>query len=149
MKIQIISVGKLSTDISAIVNRYYTMINWSIKEIELAHSKKNTPEEIKEDEAKSIFAKLNNNAILIVLDENGKQQTSKQLADFFANCLMEAKNLDFVIGGAYGLHESLLKRCNIKLSLSQMTFPHQFAKLLLVEQIYRAQTLLENHPYHK
>ncbi|MBN8512458.1 MAG: 23S rRNA (pseudouridine(1915)-N(3))-methyltransferase RlmH [Rickettsiales bacterium] len=149
MKIQIISVGKLSTDISAIVNRYYTMINWSIKEIELAHSKKNTPEEIKEDETKSIFAKLNNNAILIVLDENGKQQTSKQLADFFANSMMDAKNIDFVIGGAYGLHESLLKRCNIKLSLSKMTFPHQFAKLLLIEQIYRAQTLLENHPYHK
>jgi len=149
VKIQIISVGKLSTDISAIVNRYYTMINWSIKEIELAHSKKNTPEEIKEDETKSIFAKLNNNAILIVLDENGKQQTSKQLADFFANSMMDAKNIDFVIGGAYGLHESLLKRCNIKLSLSKMTFPHQFAKLLLIEQIYRAQTLLENHPYHK
>ncbi len=149
MKIQIISVGKLSTDISAIVDRYYTMITWSIKEIELAHSKKKTPEEIKDDEAKSIFAKLNNNAILIVLDERGKQQTSKQLADFFASCMMDDKNIDFIIGGAYGLHESLLKRGNITLSLSQMTFPHQLAKLLLIEQIYRAQTLLDNHPYHK
>lgn len=125
------------------------MINWSVKEVELAHSKKNTPEEIKEDEAKSILAKLNTNAILVILDERGKQQTSKQLADYFSSCMMDNKNIDFVIGGAFGLHESLLKRANIKLSLSQMTFPHQLAKLLLIEQIYRAQTLLDNHPYHK
>jgi 23S rRNA (pseudouridine1915-N3)-methyltransferase len=62
---------------------------------------------------------------------------------------MSGQSIDFVIGGAFGLDKSVLELSNIKLCLSRMTFTHQMAKLLLLEQIYRAQTILEHHPYHK
>jgi len=58
-------------------------------------------------------------------------------------------NIDFIIGGAFGLDQSILNLANIKLCLSKMTMPHQMAKLILLEQIYRAQTILDGHPYHK
>ena len=63
--------------------------------------------------------------------------------------MMEGKSIDFIIGGAFGLDGSILNLSNAKLCLSKMTLPHQMAKLMLLEQIYRAQTILDGHPYHK
>ena len=76
--------------------------------------------------------------------------TSKAFSNIFAAQMMSGGNIDFVIGGAFGLDTSILAAlADKKLCLSKMTFPHQIAKLLLFEQIYRAQTILDNHPYHK
>jgi 23S rRNA (pseudouridine1915-N3)-methyltransferase len=63
--------------------------------------------------------------------------------------MMLGKSIDFIIGGAFGLDESIVKTAHTKLCLSEMTFPHQLVKVMLLEQIYRAQTILDNHPYHK
>jgi len=85
----------------------------------------------------------------VVLDLVGKQISSEGFSTVFAKQMMLGKSIDFIIGGAFGLDEIILKTANIKLSLSEMTFPHQLVKVILLEQIYRAQTILDNHPYHK
>ena len=149
MKIQIISVGKLSSELAVLVARYQKMTNWQIKDTELAHSKKNSENQVKQDEALSIKAKLGKNSYIIVLDLSGKQLDSPAFSEVFAKCMMLGQDINFIIGGAFGLDKSILDLAHSKLCLSKMTFPHQIAKLLLLEQIYRAQTILENHPYHK
>jgi len=149
MKIQIISVGKLSGELSKIADKYQKMIGWSIKNTELQHSKKSSPAEIKEDEAKQIGAKIISESCVVVLDLSGKQISSEGFSTLFAKQMMLGKSIDFIIGGAFGIDESILKTAHTKLCLSEMTFPHQLVKVILLEQIYRAQTILDNHPYHK
>jgi len=85
----------------------------------------------------------------VALDEKGKQLSSQELAQFIQSRANESiKNLVFLIGGAYGIDEIVLKRCNHKWSLSQLTFPHQLVRLILAEQLYRACSILRNEKYH-
>jgi 23S rRNA (pseudouridine1915-N3)-methyltransferase len=149
MKIQIISVGKLSGELVLIADKYKKMISWQIKDTELQHSKKSSPAEIKEDEARQIKEKITNGSCIIVLDLASKQISSESFSTLFAKQMMLGKSIDFIIGGAFGLDESVVKTAHITLCLSEMTFPHQLVKAMLLEQIYRAQTILDNHPYHK
>ena len=149
MKIQIISVGKLSGELVLIADKYKKMISWQIKDTELQHSKKSSPAEIKEDEARQIKEKITNGSCIIVFDLAGKQISSESFSTLFAKQMMLGKSIDFIIGGAFGLDESVVKTAHITLCLSEMTFPHQLVKAMLLEQIYRAQTILDNHPYHK
>ncbi len=149
MKIQIISVGKLSGELVLIADKYKKMISWQIKDTELQHSKKSSPDGIKEDEARQIKDKITNGSCIIVLDLAGKQISSEGFSTIFAKQMMLGKSIDFIIGGAFGLDESVVKTAHITLCLSEMTFPHQLVKAMLLEQIYRAQTILDNHPYHK
>ena len=149
MKIQIISVGKLSGELILIADKYKKMINWQIKDTELQHSKKSSPDGIKEDEARQIKDKITNGSCIIVLDLAGKQISSESFSTIFAKQMMLGKSIDFIIGGAFGLDESIVKTAHLTLCLSEMTFPHQLVKAMLLEQIYRAQTILDNHPYHK
>ena len=86
---------------------------------------------------------------LIALDERGKPLNSEGLADFMMKRSNEStKNLIFLIGGAYGIDEAVLKRADFKWSLSQLVFPHQLVRLILAEQVYRACTILRNEKYH-
>jgi 23S rRNA (pseudouridine1915-N3)-methyltransferase len=106
-------------------------------------------EDIKKGEANIILNALQNNDILITLDEKGKQWSSEDVADFIQQCANESsRNIVFLIGGAFGLHETILKRANFKWSLSKLVFPHQLVRLILAEQIYRACTILRNEKYH-
>ncbi|RTK92241.1 MAG: 23S rRNA (pseudouridine(1915)-N(3))-methyltransferase RlmH [Rickettsiales bacterium] len=149
MNIQIISIGKLSNEIASLVKRFEKMITWQVKNFELAHSKKQNLADIKQDEAKLIAAKIRESSYVIVLDLKAKQMSSESFSKIFTKQMMAGKNIDFIIGGAFGLSCDIINRANLLLSLSEMTFPHQFAKLLLLEQIYRAQSLISSHPYHK
>ena len=149
MKIQIISVGKIAGEQAAIVKHYQKMISWQVQNTELAYSKKLSEKQIKQHEAKLIQDKIVKGSYVLVLDLLGKQMSSEVFSDIFKSQMMYGRNIDFIIGGAFGLDESILLLADIKLCLSKMTFPHQIAKLLLFEQIYRAQTILDNHPYHK
>jgi 23S rRNA (pseudouridine1915-N3)-methyltransferase len=149
MKIQIISVGKLSSEITKISDQYQKMTNWQIKNNEIVYSKKLTPTQIKQYEANLIQDKLTKGAYIIALDLSGKQHSSEDFSLIFSQQMMAGNNIDFIIGGAFGLDQSILNLANIKLCLSKMTMPHQMAKLILLEQIYRAQTILDGHPYHK
>ena len=84
-----------------------------------------------------------------LFDENGKEFSSVGYSDFIKKSMLNSiKNLVFVVGGAYGFSEKLEKRANGKISLSKMTFTHQMVRLIIVEQIYRAFTIINNEPYH-
>ena len=90
---------------------------------------------------------ISKNEILVTLNENGQSFTSKQLATKLLNS--HNQNITFVIGGASGLTSSLNNLASWQLSLSPLTFPHEIARLLLIEQLYRAKTITQGGPYHK
>ncbi len=126
------------------ITRYYT-VEWKI----FPPSKSTSEDQIKKDESVPVLNVIQKNDVLVTLDENGKQWNSVELAKFIeTSANKSAKNLIFLIGGAYGLHESILKRCDYKWSLSQLVFPHQLVRLILSEQIYRACTIIRNEKYH-
>jgi 23S rRNA (pseudouridine1915-N3)-methyltransferase len=92
---------------------------------------------------------LDKDDYLVALDEKGKQITSEGLAAFIqARANDSCKNLVFLIGGAFGLDEAVIKRADFKWSLSQLVFPHQLVRLILAEQVYRACTILRSEKYH-
>lgn len=106
-------------------------------------------DEIKKAEAIAIKNVIQENDVLIALDENGKQWNSVELASFIQQKTNEStKNLIFLIGGAYGLHESVLNKCSYRWSLSKLVFPHLLVRLILAEQVYRACTIIKNEKYH-
>src|SRR4029078_35680 len=108
-----------------------------------------TPEKIKEKEAKAIQAALKEDDWLVSLDEHGRTMTSRKLADFIGDRGNESvRRLIFLIGGAYGIQESLLKRSRFIWSLSSLTFPHQLVRLILAEQLYRDCNIGRNEKYH-
>ncbi|MDA9994279.1 23S rRNA (pseudouridine(1915)-N(3))-methyltransferase RlmH [Burkholderiales bacterium] len=96
-----------------------------------------------------ILTKLNKNARLIALDEAGTQTTTNELARLLTNWMAEGRDLDFVIGGADGLDPEIKNQADKILSLSLMTYPHALARLILIEQLYRAQCIIKKHPYHR
>jgi 23S rRNA (pseudouridine1915-N3)-methyltransferase len=100
-----------------------------------------------EEEGTRILKQTEITDFVVALDLSGKQLTSEDFAKFLKD--NEEKNLVFVIGGAYGLSENVLKKASRKISLSKMTLPHELCRLFLVEQIYRAQSILEGKSYHK
>ncbi len=101
----------------------------------------------KKKEEHAIKEIINKNEILVTLNENGQSFTSKQLATKLLNSYNQ--KIIFVIGGASGLSPSLNNSASWQLSLSPLTFPHEIARLLLIEQLYRAKTITQGSPYHK
>lgn len=155
MKIYFWSVGKahdsyVKEGIDIFTKRisHYYPIEWKI-----FASAKNaatlSEEEIKKAEAIPLLNALQNDDVLVALDENGKQWNSLELAGFIQQKANESsKNIIFLIGGAYGLNDDILKRSNQRWSLSKLVFPHQLVRLILAEQIYRACTINRNEKYH-
>ncbi|GAB4420397.1 MAG: 23S rRNA (pseudouridine(1915)-N(3))-methyltransferase RlmH [Sideroxydans sp.] len=108
-----------------------------------------TAEQIMEAEATRILAALPQNALCIALDEHGAQPTTKQLAAQMQEWMQAGRDVAFLIGGADGLHPSLKHQAQQLLALSACTLPHGLVRVLLAEQLYRAHSLLHNHPYHR
>jgi 23S rRNA (pseudouridine1915-N3)-methyltransferase len=105
--------------------------------------------DLKKREGEMILGFLKEEDYLVALDERGKSLTSEGLANLIQQRANEStRNLVFLIGGAFGLDENVLKAARLKWSLSQLTFPHQLVRLLLAEQVYRACTILRNEKYH-
>lgn len=105
--------------------------------------------DLKRKEGEIILDWLGKDDYLVALDERGKQLTSEELAGFIQKRSNESsKNLVFLIGGAFGLDEAVLKRANYTWSLSRLVFPHQLVRLILAEQLYRACSILKNEKYH-
>ncbi len=103
----------------------------------------------KEREGEMLLKALQAGDYIVLLDERGKEMTSKQFASYLEKKMGSvSRRLVFIIGGPYGFSEALYKIANEKLSLSQMTFSHQMIRLLFIEQIYRAMTILNGEPYH-
>ena len=105
--------------------------------------------DLKKKEGELILQWLNKDDYLIVLDERGKQLSSEGLAELIqARANESTKKLIFLIGGAFGVDETIFKRADYKWSLSNLVFPHQLVRLILAEQVYRACTILKNEKYH-
>lgn len=103
----------------------------------------------KETEGAKIMAALSPRDFVVLLDERGKELTSREFAAYIdRRTLSLAGNLVFVIGGPYGFSEAVYKRADDKLSLSRMTFPHEMVRLFFAEQLYRAMSILRGEPYH-
>jgi 23S rRNA (pseudouridine1915-N3)-methyltransferase len=106
-------------------------------------------DKIKRQEAEKIVKQLPEGAIVILLEEKGALRNSKEFSFFLERTGSLGKELVFVIGSGLGLHESLKQYSNYSVSLSPLTFTHNFARLILLEQIYRACTILKGMEYHK
>lgn len=155
MKLSIWTVGKANESytkegIKEFTKRIanYFPIEWNIISLP-----KNTgllsPADLKKKEAEIIVQSLRQDDFLVVLDENGKQFTSENIAGLLQKRANEStKHIVFLIGGAFGLGAEILEKAQLKWSLSLLTFPHQLVRLILAEQIYRACTILRNEKYH-
>jgi 23S rRNA (pseudouridine1915-N3)-methyltransferase len=120
--------------------------------IELPEAKlggKGTETDAKEKEAQSIRPLISQSDFVVLLDEHGEQVSSRELAALLQQ-RMNAGNryLLFVSGGAYGLHPDLFSKANMRMALSRLTFPHQLVRLIFLEQLYRAFSILKGEPYH-
>jgi 23S rRNA (pseudouridine1915-N3)-methyltransferase len=108
-----------------------------------------TTAQIMEAEAQRILATLPQGCLRIALDEHGAQPTTKQLAAQMQDWMRGGRDVAFIIGGADGLHESVKSGAQQLMALSALTLPHAMVRVLLAEQLYRAHSLLHNHPYHR
>lgn len=100
-------------------------------------------------EAEKILKRLNKKSYIITLEIEGKELSSIELSNLIDNTLNNYSDITFVIGGSYGLDDSIKELSNYKLSFSKMTFPHQLFRLLFLEQLYRSFKILNNEQYHK
>jgi 23S rRNA (pseudouridine1915-N3)-methyltransferase len=155
MKLYVIAVGNKMPDwITSGFNEYTKRMprEARIELIELkpeSRTSGKTTAQIMEAEAQRILAALPQNTLRIALDEHGATPTTKQLAQQMQHWLGDGRDVAFIIGGADGLHESVKKAAQQLMALSALTLPHGMVRVLLAEQLYRAHSLLHNHPYHR
>ncbi len=105
--------------------------------------------DIKKKEAELLEKYIGPKDYLITLEIDGKQISSLELSKMLSTTLIENSNIIFLIGGSYGIAESIKNRSNYALSFSKMTFPHQLFRVILLEQIYRSYKIMNNESYHK
>ncbi|MDO9593928.1 MAG: 23S rRNA (pseudouridine(1915)-N(3))-methyltransferase RlmH [Lutibacter sp.] len=155
MKIKLLAIGKtddknLQTLIEAYQNRLKHYINFEIDVIaDIKNVKNLTEAQQKEKEGELILKKLSATDVLILLDEKGTQFSSVAFSEYLQKKMNAGvKQLVLVIGGPYGFSEAVYQQAQGKISLSKMTFSHQMIRLFVVEQLYRANTILKNEPYH-
>ena len=106
-------------------------------------------EKAKKLESEKIEKYLNEKDYIITLEIEGKEYTSEEFAERIRNIQIENSNITFIIGGSYGLADTIKQKANMHLSFSKMTFPHQLFRVILLEQIYRAFKINNNESYHK
>ena len=155
MKIQFWSIGKNHEsyvkegiqDFTKRIAKYFP-VEWNIIPVP-KNAGMMSEMDLKKKEGEMIIDWLKKDDYLVALDEHGKEMTSEKLADFLQSRANDSvKTLVFVIGGAFGLDDAVLQKANYKWSLSKLTFPHQLARLILAEQVYRACTIMRNEKYH-
>lgn len=153
MKISIISIGKFdNSPHKQVFETYLKRLKWKVdlKELDLKNAKNLSVGKTKEGEAGLILKALRPSSKIIVLDEEGKQFGSKDFAQKIADFAVTGdSDLSFIIGGSDGLSEEILRKADMKISFGKMTFPHLMVRAILSEQLYRAQSIIEGHPYHR
>lgn len=148
MKLRLIVLGKMQSDLLACEQRFRKRFgrNCTLQVIELAEGRGKQSSQRKQEEEKNILGHVRSGFILF--DERGKARDSLQWSKTLE--IMEANaEQDFVIGGADGVTEKVRQQAGQCWSLSPLTLPHQLARLLVVEQLYRAWTIIQGHPYHR
>jgi len=116
---------------------------------DIKNTKNLSAQEYKKKEGQQILSKISKQCKLFLLDERGKEYSSTQFSKFIENKMITStQELGFLIGGAYGFSDEVYTRANGKISLSKMTYSHQLIRLVFMEQLYRAFTIINNEPYH-
>lgn len=105
--------------------------------------------QVKAAEAQRLMARCPPGALRVALDEHGRQVSTRELADLMSDWMRSGRDVAFFIGGAEGLAAGLVAQADLVLALSRLTLPHALARVLLVEQLYRAVSLMAGHPYHR
>lgn len=158
LKVKIITVGKIkNNDLKNVIKEYEKRLSKYIKletyEInDLPLSEKPSQSEINmvlEKEGEEILKKISDKSYTFTLCIEGKKLDSKALADKISDITLNFSEINFVIGSSHGISEKIKNMSNMKLSMSDMTFPHNLARLMLCEQIYRAFKINNNESYHK
>lgn len=150
MSIRIIAIGKKHEAwISDGVERYQRRLKrpFGVEWILLPHSL-NEGSRARRDDSRAIISRLSDSDFVILLDEKGKNINSPSLSKVLLSEIESSKKITIVIGGAYGVDDSLISRSDFIWSLSNLVFPHQLVRLILIEQLYRAQEIVNNGPYH-
>ena len=159
MNINIICIGKLKEKywvdaIAEYSKRLTPYCSLEIVELKESRLKQNAgpaeEEEVKVNEGREILDKVSQTDYVITLEIKGKRLSSEQLADKMAELALDGRaDVDFIIGGSLGLSAEVSRRADYKLSFSDMTFPHQMMRVILLEQIYRSFKIQRGEPYHK
>jgi 23S rRNA (pseudouridine1915-N3)-methyltransferase len=155
LRLHIVAVGKRMPDwVNAGVTEYTARMSKDCRLdlIEIPAAKRSSRLEIerwKRDEAQRILASIPNGSWTISLDEHGQQWSTQDLAEQLARWSQETSGLAFIIGGADGLHSTVFDHARSRWSLSKLTLPHSLVRILVAEQLYRAWSLLQGHPYHR
>ena len=151
-KIRIISVGNNpDKNLKELIDSYSKKLSnqFEVDWINVKAEKKfDSTSQKKEYEAKKITAFIEN-SFVVAMDESGQLINSKEFTNKMIGWVQNYPCLTFIIGGADGMHQTLISKADFILSLSRMTFPHQLVKLFLSEQLYRCSAILNNHPYHR
>ena len=159
MNIDVVAVGKIKEkylnegikEYSKRLSRYCSLNIMEVDDEKAPESLSDKEMEIiKSREGERILSKIPSGAFVVALVIEGKQLSSESLAEKISDIMVEGNShVVFVIGGSLGLSKDVMKRSNLKLSFSKMTFPHQLMRMILLEQIYRAFRIMRNEPYHK
>lgn len=155
MRVAVVAVGRCKEPISPVVRMYMERAAryWKLELIEVGEGVKgghSDPERVRAAEADRILAAMPDGLEVVALTRGGRGMTSAALAKHLSEHALHASpGVGFVIGGAFGLGADVLDRAARRLSLSPMTMPHDLARLVLAEQIYRAGTIVRGEPYHK
>jgi 23S rRNA (pseudouridine1915-N3)-methyltransferase len=154
MRITLLTVGK-TTDprLASLIEDYrqrlthYVPFEWVVLP-DLKNAKALSEEQVKAAEGEMILRALTPSMDVVLLDEHGKEMRSIEYADWLQKKMSSGRDLTLIIGGPYGFSPAVYERANGKLSISQMTFSHQMIRIMVIEQIYRAMTILRGEPYH-
>lgn len=154
MKLTLLSVGdKLpgwaNTAVAEYLKRMPREARVELVEVKPDKRAGQSADSIKANEAARLLDKSPAGNLLVAMDEHGREVSTRELADLMARWMADGRDVALLIGGADGLAASLLEKAEVKLSLSRLTLPHALARVLLAEQLYRAVSLLNNHPYHR
>ena len=155
MRINLVCMGKTDDkEIANLVKYYQNRLPkyWNFEVLEIAdvkNAKNLSPDLLKKEEGKLFLNLIENSDTVVLLDEKGKQFTSREFATKIDTWMSSSvKKVMIIVGGAYGFSAEMYERANEKMSLSKMTFTHQMIRLFFVEQIYRADQILQGKPYH-
>lgn len=144
------SIGYLKQGIDEYIKRLKHYVPFEIKYIDDIKNTKNISEDQqKRTEGAKILSLLDKSDFVVLLDEHGKEYTSMQYSSYIQKRMLSgAKKVVFVIGGPYGFSQEVYDRANDKISFSKMTFNHEMIRLIFMEQLYRAYTIINHEPYH-
>jgi 23S rRNA (pseudouridine1915-N3)-methyltransferase len=149
MKIHILAIGKARGPEAEWAAEYQKRLGPSVVVQEFAAPKSLPPDATQKAEAQLLLKAIPAKATVILLDERGKDMSSRDFAAKLATWQEQASDIAFIIGGADGHTDDLRARANVMLGFGKLTWPHRLVRVMLLEQIYRARQILAGHPYHR